>query len=271
MAETINNSINKGKYELAIDQLQKAIDEYPENINLHKTLCSILSQLNKYDETIIAYDNALKLWPDDFILNYNMAVTHYSQAINNNNNNNNTENEKLLNLALYYGDAAHKIDPNNFNGIELLKGVYQRLSNYEKAREFNEKLKVVQSGGNVIYVPEYINIGYEINEYGATKSNTRNFKKGELKTMKGTESNVSLRSQIVDGSVSVDIDVFGDKIRVSLRFLRKVKIQDPNSEYNFTFKHEKKLEEFTLGNLDETISIQSDDGKSTMKIRIWEK
>jgi tetratricopeptide (TPR) repeat protein len=64
----------KGKYELALTAIEKAIELNPDNSNMWSNKGLVLSNLNRHDEALKAVENSIELDPDDSDLWYNKGI-----------------------------------------------------------------------------------------------------------------------------------------------------------------------------------------------------
>lgn len=66
--------LQQGNYELALEKLEKALEQDPKQAIVHHYLAELHRQLNSMDEAEKHYKNALKLTPDDYSLHNNFGV-----------------------------------------------------------------------------------------------------------------------------------------------------------------------------------------------------
>jgi len=74
-AARINEALKASDFETAYHWLLKLTQITPESAQIHTTAGLVALQLDRQDDATLHFTRALKLSPDDYVTNYNMALT----------------------------------------------------------------------------------------------------------------------------------------------------------------------------------------------------
>ncbi len=144
----------------AIDYINKALEQDPENASLYFAKGLALDKLGKHDEAIEAYK--ISISKDSTYLNayYNLGAMIFNDGVTMFNKCNEImDNEKYKECvakadekfkeSLPYLERAHELDPKEINTLETLKVLYYRLHMYDKRDEIVKQLDAIKnsSGG----------------------------------------------------------------------------------------------------------------------------
>lgn len=152
MIELANIHLRNNDLEAAETVLAKAVEQDPENPQLHYAVGSVYDNLKKYDKAEEAYKKALSLDPDNFDANYSMGALKFNQGVEMNQKASDeldqTKYEELskkanafFEAALPYLEKAHEINPEDRNTMLSLKQLYPRMGMTEKYKAIKAKLQ----------------------------------------------------------------------------------------------------------------------------------
>jgi len=142
MLSLINNYVYSDRSDKAIDMLTTAITKNPTNSQLHLALGSVYEI--GYEDTKKAeesYKKSLELDSENLMTLSYLGRIYYNQGIgilNEASIGDNAEKEvanELFRKSLPYFEKAHQLDPNNFECMIGLRGIYYQL---EMAKEYSE-------------------------------------------------------------------------------------------------------------------------------------
>ncbi|MCZ8250285.1 tetratricopeptide repeat protein [Microcystis sp. LE19-195.1E] len=132
------------KYELALDDYNKAIELNPNHANAYNNRGNLYKDLQKYDLALADYDKAIEINPNFAILYYNRGGLYYNQ--------------QKYELALSDINKAIELNPNYaeaYNNRGLLYTDLQKydlaLSDYSKAIDINPNLAEAYVNRGVLY------------------------------------------------------------------------------------------------------------------------
>ena len=115
---------NSGDYKEAVDNLQKAIDIEPDNIDLRYLLADYLTLAKEYDEAYSAYQNLLKLAPNNPKVYHGLGILFYFKGD--------------FREAIEYLSRETELNFNP-NSYFLLGMAYGKLGEYREAVMYLEK------------------------------------------------------------------------------------------------------------------------------------
>jgi Flp pilus assembly protein TadD len=69
--------IIKEEYETALGYVQKALEFDPRMVLSHNLKGIIMENLQRWEDAIVCYEEALKIAPDDVNIKFNLGVAHY--------------------------------------------------------------------------------------------------------------------------------------------------------------------------------------------------
>lgn len=126
----LNMDLKDGDYQSAMQNLESAIINEPNNAILYFSLGSVNDGMGNYDKAILAYQEALRLKPDYFDPAYNLGALYYNQGVEKNNSaTNESEMAEAIHLFQYakqYLTIAIKLKPGDqstLSSLEELKRV----------------------------------------------------------------------------------------------------------------------------------------------------
>lgn len=149
--------IDNDKKEDALDYIELALEETPDNHTLYYARGVLHMQTENYDKALVALKKAIELNEDSFESQYNAGVCYYNKGAQQIEDANNimdpTEyNEAILAArevfakALPYMEKARELDPDDMDTLVSLKELYYRLQMTEKYEEVNARIKEIQGG-----------------------------------------------------------------------------------------------------------------------------
>lgn len=170
--EEISLLLTMDKMDEAKEQLVKAIEADPENVNLHlnlgvlyDNLGSALMSEGKKEEARVNFDkakecylNAIKVDPDSYIANFNagviyvnLAKEYYDEARDMDLKSYQKYGEakikkgdEILKQGLPYMEKALSIKPDDVDGLKALQQVYTQLKMMDKAEEIYSKVEELE-------------------------------------------------------------------------------------------------------------------------------
>lgn len=124
----LNVQFLQGKYFQVLEEVDKLLTSYPDNLDLYEIKGSAYEKQFLYEEALQTYEQALKIDPDHEYFNNRMGVLHYYLGTPEN-----------LRAALQYYGKAIKANPNMkvyYNNLEL---VHRELGDEKSAEEAHQK------------------------------------------------------------------------------------------------------------------------------------
>lgn len=154
MYELINFYIRTGKAEDALQYIEKAIDDAPENASLWSAKGSMLEKIGKEDDAIKTYQKAAEIDPKLLTPWYNLSVIYYNRGVKLYNESVDipasekkryeetlAKAEEQLKEGLPFVEKAYELNPNEIAILESLRMFYYRLRINDKYEEVNQKLQ----------------------------------------------------------------------------------------------------------------------------------
>lgn len=173
----INYYLRNNKLDVLIDKLKLAIEAEPNNISVYATLGNVYDQLMQseradgnidksseyFDEALDYYNQALKIDPNNFDVNYSLGALYYNKAaslivelnkLSDDFSNEGTkkynaiqkEMDELFEQGLPYFKKAESINPNDINTLVALREIYARKGELNTSNEFKERIEALQGG-----------------------------------------------------------------------------------------------------------------------------
>ena len=151
LVELVNFYLNADNAEDALNYLELAKEQEPDNPTFHYAEGTLYERLEEPEKAVEAYEAALQINPDLFEANFNLGVFYYNKAVNMIEEaqeiTDNIEYAEAVNDAgdvmaesLPYLEKAHEINPDDTDVMETLRIVYYRLGQEEELREMYDKL-----------------------------------------------------------------------------------------------------------------------------------
>jgi tetratricopeptide (TPR) repeat protein len=151
LIDLINFYIFAENEQEALNYLDVAKKQDPENPSFYYAEGAIYDQLGESEKARDSYRRSLELDPDFFDANYNMGILYYNQAVEMLTAANEImENVKyeiardeaydVLREAIPYLQQAHEIDPEHPSTMETLRIIYYRLGMEKELEDMNAKL-----------------------------------------------------------------------------------------------------------------------------------
>lgn len=163
IASLINHYLlNTDHPEKALDFIQKAKEQHPENAQYYSAEAQIYDKLDQNEKAKESYKAAIERDPDLFMALYNLGVLYFNEGVDivskANQTKDDAEYKKLRNQAnekfkqaIPYMERALEVKPDETNVLNTLKTLYYRLRTedpkyVEKYKEVNAKLKQLNEG-----------------------------------------------------------------------------------------------------------------------------
>jgi tetratricopeptide (TPR) repeat protein len=154
MYELIKFYIRTGKAEDALQYIEKAIDDAPENASLWSAKGSMLEKIGKEEDAIKAYLKSAEIDPKELTPWYNLSVIYYNRGVKLYNESVDipasekkryeetlAKAEEQLKEGLPFVEKAYELNPNEIAILESLRMFYYRLRINDKYEEVNQKLQ----------------------------------------------------------------------------------------------------------------------------------
>ena len=147
----INYYIYSGQEQTAVDYLAQAIEKEPNVAQYHHIKGNLNENLGHYEEALKDFDNALTIDPKLADAMAGKGRVYYNQAVKLNEAaaliSDNKEYKKALDemnevfrKSLPFFEEAHKMDPQDRNYMQILKGLYYRFHMDDKYNAISEEL-----------------------------------------------------------------------------------------------------------------------------------
>jgi tetratricopeptide (TPR) repeat protein len=163
IASLINHYLlNTDHPEDALDFIQKAKKQHPDNAQYYSAEAQIYDKMGKVEKAKESYKAALERDPDLFMALYNLGVLYFNEGVDivgkANQTKDDAEYKKLrdkanakFKQAIPYMEKAHEAKPQETSVLSTLKTLYYRLRTedekyVEKYKEVNAKLKQLNEG-----------------------------------------------------------------------------------------------------------------------------
>lgn len=156
IVELINFYISKGKADDAINYLDVAISQNPENVSYYTAKGGTLEKLGREEEAINVYKDAIKMDTTQFTPYYNLGVIYYNRGVNVLNEASQlpatkeaekqydemvAKGQNHLKEALPFIEKAYEIDDSEVAILESLRLIYYRLQMTDKYNVINKKIQ----------------------------------------------------------------------------------------------------------------------------------
>ncbi|MBN1898868.1 MAG: tetratricopeptide repeat protein [Spirochaetes bacterium] len=148
----INHSLGQGQYQDVIKYTGMALKINSTNKTMHFARAFAYEMVKEPEKALESYKKAIKIDPDYFNAYFNVSAIYFNKALEHLNKANYSMNDKIYNqerlkakeyfkLSLPYLEKAHKLNPDDKDTIESLKGVYQKLDMTEPYNKLMEEIK----------------------------------------------------------------------------------------------------------------------------------
>jgi len=151
--DELNYYLQKNQQQLALNNLDLALEEMPGNAELYFAKGTIHDKLGEFDLAQLAYEKAVELKPDFFNANYNLGALYFNLGVeyvdkagsydeDQNKEFKEAENQAEINFkkALPYLEKANELDPHDRATLSSLKNLYSRTGNEEGYKRVSEIL-----------------------------------------------------------------------------------------------------------------------------------
>jgi tetratricopeptide (TPR) repeat protein len=157
LIELINYYLMKGLADEALEYLEIAKEDDPENISFYFAEGTLFDKLNRFEDAKKSYEYCLELDSNYFNAYYNLGVLFYNNAVkmyeeaNKLNEIDEYEQAKAfaddeIAKALPYIEKAHEIDPDDIESMRTLKTLYYRMKLDDK---YEKIIKELEAKGEV--------------------------------------------------------------------------------------------------------------------------
>lgn len=121
----------------AISYLEKALENNQDWISVISTLAGIYDQLKNYEKSDSLFNEALRLDPDNALINNNYGYSLSERGIR-------------LDEAMVMAQIALEQDPENGAFLDTMGWIYYKIGEYEKALEFVQKAYSIRQESAII-------------------------------------------------------------------------------------------------------------------------
>lgn len=147
----LNFYLRNGKFEEAESNLKLAIEQEPDNKQLHFSLGVVYDNLGETEKAAAAYNDAIAVDPEYFDAVYNLGALYFNKGVEMNNDANAIEDNAKYNKAREAAKAvflqaqphlekAHELDPADVGAMKSLSQLYVLIGDNEKYTEMKAKL-----------------------------------------------------------------------------------------------------------------------------------
>ncbi|MFO7756088.1 MAG: tetratricopeptide repeat protein [Bacteroidales bacterium] len=147
--------IDNDKKDDALDYIELAIKDSPDNHQLYYARGVLHMQTENYDKALVALKKSIELKEDFFESHYNAGVCYYNKGAELIEEANNlmdpteyneaiSEARDVFESALPYMERARELDPDDMDTLVSLKELYYRLQMTEKYEEVNARIKELE-------------------------------------------------------------------------------------------------------------------------------
>jgi len=149
--------IDNDKRQDALDYLDLALEESPDNHNLHYAKGVMHMQSDEYDKALVSLKKSIEIEDEFFNSQYNAGVCYYNKGANMLEAANEImdpaeynkafeEAKAVFANALPYMECALELQPNDMDTLISLKELYYRLQMTEKYEEVIAKIESLEGG-----------------------------------------------------------------------------------------------------------------------------
>ena len=158
----LNVLMQEAHYQKAAAAAEKYLSSYKKDTEVMLLYGTIQGRLfdtdadrreEHFQKRVEIYERILKLEPNNLLANYNLGITYYNKGVELINDDNVFEKDifefdQLLNVctglfqkALPYVLKANQLDPENYNTLKALEGIYYNLNEQEKLAQIQARLR----------------------------------------------------------------------------------------------------------------------------------
>jgi tetratricopeptide (TPR) repeat protein len=148
----LNHYLLNGKFQEAENNLKLALENEPDNKQLHFSLGVVYDNLGDSEKAIKAYEDAIAIDSDYFDAIYNLGALYFNKGVEMNNAANDiTDNKKYAEAreeakqvfikSKPYLEKAHGLDESDLGAIQSLSQLYALLNETENYQAMKAKLE----------------------------------------------------------------------------------------------------------------------------------
>jgi tetratricopeptide (TPR) repeat protein len=153
----VDHYIKTDQPQEALDYLQKAKEQQPDNEVLYFAEGTLYERIGKTNKAIEAYKKSSEIKPDYFDALYNLGVLHYNKGVDMAKAANEIDNhakykkakkeaDEEFKKAIPYLEEALELKANDINTLNTLKTIYLRLEMNDKYKKIKKKLEILGEG-----------------------------------------------------------------------------------------------------------------------------
>ena len=160
----LNVLMKEAKYQKAALAAERYLSSYKKDIEVMLLYGTIQGRLfdenvaqreEHFQKRVEIYERVLKQDPNNLLANYNLGITYYNKGVELINDDNVFEKDifefdQLLNVcaglfqrALPYVLKANQLDPENYNTLKALEGIYYNLNEREKFAQIQARISLI--------------------------------------------------------------------------------------------------------------------------------
>jgi tetratricopeptide (TPR) repeat protein len=148
----LNYYLGKGEFEKAENNLRLALGKEPDNKQLYFSLGVVYDNLDRREDAIKAYEDAIAIDPNYFDAVYNLGALYFNEAVEMNNAANEIKDNKKYEAARKEArvvfenskphlEKAHELDGNDMGALVSLSQLYALLGENEKYTAIKAKME----------------------------------------------------------------------------------------------------------------------------------
>lgn len=148
MIQKFNIYLWSGKTEEALNLLQKIKEKEPTNHVVYFNIGTVLNEIGKFDEAVVAFERAIELKPDYFDALFNFGTMYFNRFLaireeaeklgfseQEKFEKLNAQAQEILAKAQPYLEKCYQLNPKDHDTLYMLRQVYIRMNQLEKAKE----------------------------------------------------------------------------------------------------------------------------------------
>lgn len=154
MIQKFNIYLWSGQTEEALNLLQQIKEKEPTNHVVFFNIGTVLNEIGNFDEAIIAFERAIELEPNYFDALFNFGTMYFNKFLSIREEAEkldfseqekfeklNTQAQEILAKARPYLEKCYEINPKDHDTLYMLRQVYIRMNELEKAKEIEQLMK----------------------------------------------------------------------------------------------------------------------------------
>lgn len=158
MIQKFNIYLWSGQTEEALSLLQQIKEKEPTNHVVFFNIGTVLNEIGNFDEAIVAFERAIELKPDYFDALFNFGTMYFNKFLSIREEAEkldfseqdkfeklNAQAQEMLAKARPYLEKCYELNPKDHDTLYMLRQVYIRLNELEKAKEIEVKMNELKN------------------------------------------------------------------------------------------------------------------------------